>query len=211
MRPICRINYCFTLSVCRLGIHSILCCCVRIVFFIIDHAVELCILCWAETKALRAFLFFFFFWKNKNVETASIGVYTRNDIFHTPPAANTDTIGPHAPICMSFSNHSPFLSVFLIQSLCFPVQHNTSFSTVFPDSRPGSMVTHTYTHPLPHPQHSLQGSIVTQWEGSVTPALLLSATTTPSSSCFPSNHICPSKPSNTRIPYTCRSPPAFGQ
>lgn len=44
-------------------------------------------------------------------------------------------------------------------------------------------------HALPFLQCSPQGAIVSQQGGSITPALLLSATTPPSSSCFPSNHV----------------------
>lgn len=114
---------------------------------------------------------------------------------HTSPAASKDGIGPLTPIFLSLS------PLFLFSS--HPITFVSPVSTIraaFPffspsDSIPASTVTHMYPHPLLHPQHSPQGAIVTQWEGSVTPASLLSATTPPSSSCFPSNH-APSAPNH---------------
>lgn len=106
---------------------------------------------------------------------------------HTAPTVSKDRISPLTPIFLSFSNHSPSLSVFL-SSILF-----VSPVSTIQDPPPSILFLlpqlHKYTYPLLNPQRSPQGAIVTQWEGSVTPALLLYATTPPSSSCFPSNHI----------------------
>lgn len=151
-----------------------------------------------------------------NVRAISYGVGARYDTFsthtHTPPAARKATIGPHTLIFFLFLQSLSLPFCFLIQSLRLPLSTIQHIPTS-PKCTPGFLC-YTYAHaPLLYaPQRSLQGAIVTQWGGSVTPASLPSATTPlPSSSCFPSNQLRPSKSSNTHILYTCRAPPDPGQ
>lgn len=121
------------------------------------------------------FLLFFFLAKQE-CWADSIRTCKENDIFsaHTPPAASKDQIGPHffflptiaLPLFLFFLSHPITLS--LQSAQCKPHSHFIP-----------SPVAHMHTHPLPHPQLSPQGAIVTQWEGSITIAWLLSATTPP--------------------------------
>lgn len=124
------------------------------------------------------------FWQNMNTEQFP----SRSAQGHNSPL--------HTIFCTHFCffcNHAASLSVFLScknKSLLwaeFKLHCHFNYSiSLIPQF-------HTYTHPLLHPQHSPQGTIVTQREGSVTPALLLSATTPPSSSCFSSNQVLPAQ------------------
>lgn len=159
-------------------------CHVRVVLFFVDHVVPPSILSWAVFGDKRSgdmvlfFCFFYVFLLAKQERWAvSIRTCEGNDIFcaHTPPAAHRDEIGPHffflPPISLP-------LSVFLSSN--HSVAPISTMQATFPFS---PLSYHGYTYiPAPSPpphQHTPRGVIVTQWEGSITTALLLSATTPP--------------------------------
>lgn len=117
-------------------------------------------------------------------------------------AASKDGIIPLTPIFLSFSN-SPL----------HPTT-TTTFQATFPFFLIPFLLPHIRTHPLLHPQHSPpRGAIVTQWEGSVTPVLLPSATTPPVLFLLPlqSRPARPTHPMPTSCtPASCRALSANG-